>query len=71
MASSDILGRIADARAQMMMRGHLPERLTLEIGNAIAVELELRHEIGAILVMGMAFTVHDNFEGFAVRSTGP
>ena len=65
----DLLGQIADARAQMMMRGYDP--LTLEIGPATAREFAMQMQIAAIEngneVLTMPITIRLDMEGWAVR----
>ena len=65
----DLLGQIADARAQMMMRGYDP--LTLEMGQATAREFARQSQIVNIdegnEVLTMPITIRLDMEGWAVR----
>lgn len=68
----DLLGRIAQARAQMLMRGFDP--LALEIGRSTVRELvpwmagQDDLPSGAPEeILGMGFTIRDDMEGFSVR----
>ena len=67
----DLLGQIADARAQMMMRGYDP--LMLEIGPITA--LEFARQTGITIsaagneVLAIPITIRLDMEGWAVRPT--
>lgn len=69
----DILGAIAHARAQMLMRGYEP--LRLDIGRAMLRDLQgqlwpfdatERNPRGEGEILGMPITERDDFEGFCV-----
>lgn len=71
MTTRDILGEIADARAQMMMRGH--ERLVLEIGPRTADRFRAESDIADLedwsdAILGLTIVVRSDMEGFAVRA---
>jgi len=66
----DLMGQIADARAQMMMRGH--DRLVLEMGLSTARRFREESEITDIddwcdAILGMKIIVRSGIEGFLVR----
>lgn len=67
----DLLRRIADARAQMLMRGYEP--LRMDIGRVTVRELVpwLAEDGPAVEILGMPFTVHEDMEGFAIRPSSP
>lgn len=68
----DLLRRIADARAQMLMRGYDP--LHIDIGRVTVRELVpwLAHQDGwASEILGLPYTVRDDMEGFAIWPASP
>lgn len=65
----DLLGQIADARAQMMMRGHT--RLRLDMGPVTARRFAVESEIADIedwcaAALNLSIRVTTNMEGFAI-----
>lgn len=67
MAPHDLLGRIAKARADMMMRGYQP--LQLEIGRKTLQELMAEGAVDEVgdMILTMLIHVRSDMEGFAVR----
>lgn len=66
----DLLGQIADARAQMMMRGYDP--LMLEIGRITALEFARQSKIADIedwakAAYNLKIIIRTDMEGWAIR----
>ncbi len=75
MSRRDLVGMIADARAQMMMRGH--EHLKIAIGEAtLKAVMRSMYNSGAGLddrewdgpLLGMPLTVRSDMEGFLIEA---